>query len=105
MNLESELRSALKRREAPPGFAGRVLARTARPAPGRRLLRITAWAAAASLVAASGLEYRNYRQGVQAKEQVMLALRIAGSELNAVQQKLEQRNRPRALPAAGREEQ
>jgi hypothetical protein len=91
MNLEDELRSALRRREPSPDFTARVLARVA-AAPVRRATRPwVRWAApiaAALLLAAGSLEYRHY-QGERAKSQVMLAMRIAGRKLNKAQRKVQ----------------
>jgi hypothetical protein len=91
MNLEEELRAALAR-----GFAERVLERAGRRR--RTAYRAAAWAAAAGLVLTGGLEYRRQAEGRRAKDQTMLALRIAARELNSVQQKME---RLRAASAAG----
>jgi len=90
-SLEDELRSALKRREPSPDFADRVLARVA-AAPARRgpqpWMRWVAGMAAALLLAAGGLEYRQY-EGERAKDQVLLAVKIAGSKLNKAQKKVQ----------------
>jgi len=102
MNLDDELRSALKRREPDPGFLERVLARAEAPAPaprpawrewlaglrpGPRLVWATACVLAVVLLVSSGMEYRRCRQGEMAKAQVMLALEIASSKLSYVQKK------------------
>jgi len=94
-SLEDELRSALRRREPSPDFTERVLARVA-AAPVRRAsqpwrqprFRWVAAIAAALLLAVGGLEYRHY-QGERAKDQVLLAVRIAGSKLNKAQKKVQ----------------
>lgn len=93
--FESELREQLQPREAPGGFADRVMAR-ATAQRGRRGLwmPVLRWAMAALLVAAvvaGGVE-RDRRQrieGERARAQVMLALRIAGATLNDVQRKIQ----------------
>jgi hypothetical protein len=92
-SLEDELRSALRRQAPSPDFADRVLARVA-AAPVRRTPRVSqpwvrwvAAMAAALLLAAGSLEYRHYR-GERAKDQVLLAVRIAGSKLNKAQKKV-----------------
>ena len=89
--LEDELRSALRRREPSPDFTERVLARVA-AVPVRRApqpwVRWVAAMAATLLLAAGGLEYRHYR-GERAKDQVLLAVRIAGSKLNKAQKKVQ----------------
>ena len=103
MNFDEELKAALKRREPPAGFAERVLARAHSPAatrlpswrerwagwltPGPRQAWLTAGVVAALLLVTSGVEYRRRAQGELAKQQVMLALEIAGSKLNYVQKK------------------
>lgn len=90
-SLDDELRSALRREEPSPDFADRVLARVA-ATPARRVsrpwVRWVAPLAAALVLAAGGLEYRQY-QGERAKTQVLLALRIAGSKLNKAQKKVQ----------------
>jgi hypothetical protein len=81
--LEEELQRALSRKEAPAGFAAGVLARS------RRRARMAAprWIAAAAAVVVmcgAGYGYR-WRQGTAAKEQVMFAMKIAGSKVNHIQ--------------------
>ena len=82
--LDRELRAMLRPVEPPEGFAERVLART-RPQPRfRPALRWAAVAAAAcALFGGAGVYGRvqEYRKGVAAKRQVLLALRITGEEL------------------------
>jgi hypothetical protein len=90
MDLEDQLRSALKREDPSPDFAERVLARVS-AAPVRRVprpwIRWLAAVAAALLLAAGSLEYRHYR-GERAKDQVLLAVRIAGGKLAKAQKKV-----------------
>ena len=76
--LEQELTQALARKEPAPGFDSRVCA---------RLHRRPQWLAVAAtiLVMIGGGEAWRQHQGQVAKEQVMTALRIAGSKLNRVQ--------------------
>jgi len=98
-NMDDELRIALRREEPPEGFADRVLQRAARgPLEQRQASRpFLRWAAAAAVVAAlaGGFQYRAVQQareerikGEAAKEQVVQALRIAGSKLHLVQAKI-----------------
>jgi len=100
--LERALRAALAREPAPSGFAKRVLTK----AKAQRVLsgnswRAPAWrwAAAAVLVAAcvsGGLaEYRSLQRirGMKAREQVLLALRITGSRLHAIQMEVAKSSR------------
>jgi hypothetical protein len=99
MNFEDELRSALRRRDPSPDFTERALARvSAQPVRrGRQPFsrpfsqpraRWAAAIAAALLLAVGGLEYRHY-QGERAKDQVLLAVRIAGSKLNKAHKKVQ----------------
>jgi len=84
--LEEELKRALARTEPAPGFAGRVSG-AARRSAGRSGILSRRWlAAAASLVvlAGGGIGYR-WHQGVRAKDEVMMAVRLAGGKLNRVQ--------------------
>jgi hypothetical protein len=97
MNLEDELKSALRREEPPQGFADRVIAvAAAQPAePARRwwssprwssspMTRWLAVAAVAGLIVMAGVGYRQW-QGEMAKQKVMLALSIAGGEMHSTQ--------------------
>ena len=92
--LEQELKQALDRKEPSPGFAERVRRRTrgdgfrAAPWPQRWL----AAAAAVLVLAGAGLSYRQY-QGNLAKQQVMLAFRIAGAKVNYIQAQVKERTR------------
>lgn len=97
--LEDELRKALKRKAPPPGFGGRILARTAggdRNASVRLLgRRPLAWGLAGVLcilLCIAGIEYRKAQEemadGEAAKQQLMLALRIAGDQMQFVRSKI-----------------
>ena len=81
--LEEELRSALSRRDPAPGFRDRVTANARRkqPLPMRRWLAL----AASLLVLLGGGEAYRWRQGVEAKQQVLQAVRIAAVKLNRIQ--------------------
>lgn len=96
--FEKELREQLQARSAPSGFADRVMARVPqRRAPRETFLGFSLpmwrWAVAALLVAAmvlGGVERDRQQRmaGERAREQVLLALRITGSTLRDVQQKV-----------------
>jgi hypothetical protein len=90
MNLEDDLKRALRRESPPAGFASRVLQRIEHPdriehaaAPKRKWWR--AVAASLTLTALLGAwgarEVQQRREGERAKEQVLLALRIAGEKV------------------------
>ena len=101
--LDDALKQALRRREPPEGFAERVLARAAEQ-PVRRSrwevvgswFRMPRWqlagaVAALVLIVGGSQYYREQQQRVQgeeAREQVLLALRIAANELHVAQQKV-----------------
>ena len=87
MNLETELKAALRRQNPGPGFANRVVAAAA---PRKRTpLAVWALAMAAMLVAgvAINTEYQ-HRRAEQATQQVMLALRITSEKLNVTRAKV-----------------
>lgn len=95
MKLENDL-SRILRREAPPaGFAERVMTRIEREEAPTRHRRPAWWRAAAASVALTALlggwathSYLQYRKAVHAKEQVLLALSIAGSKVRYAQQEV-----------------
>jgi hypothetical protein len=100
MDFEDQIREALRRPEVPAGFANRVLARVpeAYPAQAPRPVwrRVSVWAAAAVICMASvgGWQAERAREerakGEKAREQVMLALRIAGTKLNHAESRVRQ---------------
>ena len=93
MNLEHDLKRALRRESPAPGFANRVLERLERA---DRQPRSPVWwrAAAASATFAlllGGLAtYKlvEYRRGVEAKEKVLAAMQIAGEKVRLAQQEV-----------------
>jgi len=99
MNLEDDpstalgtgLRRALRRRSPAPGLASRVLQRIERDEAPKRRHWWRAVAASLTLTAliGGGIAYeghqRQVREGERAKEQVLLALRIAGEKVRYAQ--------------------
>ena len=86
MNLENDLRRALRRQAPPPGLAARVLERIER---GERRPRPAWWRAAAASVALAALlgGYATHRvveqrRGERAREEVLRALSIASEKVN-----------------------
>jgi len=113
--MDDELKSAFRREPAPPGFAGRVLARAAqqdarerriepregfssvllRVARGYALRPLVRWAAvgtACAVLVIGSIHYRSVQrqraEGEAAKERLMLALRIAGNKLQLARTKV-----------------
>ena len=90
-DFEQELKNALARKEPAKGFTERVL-RQASAAPRKPALR--GWAAALAVAASlfAGMfgivRYEEHRKGEQAKDQLMLALRITAKTLDTVERKL-----------------
>jgi hypothetical protein len=90
-HFDGQLRQALRRVEPPAGLVERTLARAAGQAPARRPGRVWQYfgAIAASLaLVVGGLQYQQYRRGQEAKEQLLMALEITGSQLTQVQNKV-----------------
>ena len=79
--LEQELTRALERKDPGPQFAVRL---PAAPLRRRPLPRWIAVAASVIVLAGGGAGYRQY-QGMRAKQQVLLAVRLAAAKLNRVQ--------------------
>jgi hypothetical protein len=110
---DQELKNALQRQEAPEGFSERVLARLAQQNSPQAKPRASwrnfftqpfvRWATAAAMctaLIAGGLHYRQVQlkaereraQGEAAKQQLVLALRIAGSKLQLAKAKVHETN-------------
>jgi hypothetical protein len=95
--MENRLRSALRRKAAPPGFAARVLSRVQsqagpRAAASSRLSKTRVWAIAATLVITAGIgliehERRVDRRNRAALEQTLAALSMAATQLGRAQEK------------------
>jgi hypothetical protein len=118
-HFEDQLRQVLRRKEPPPGFADRVMMRVPAPAPVRgpepavrpslsgRLWRPFSWnggawkwlaAGAACLTMAAGIgRYQDYRRGMEAREQLLLAVQITEQKLAVVGHKVEELNRRSVL--------
>lgn len=104
--LDDELRNALRREAPPTGFEARLMARLAaepKRATGLgRWLRLPAWhlplmtrlafTAALCLMVIAGVHYERERQerieGEAAKVKLMQALRVTGTQLQAVHEKV-----------------
>jgi hypothetical protein len=114
--LEDALRNALRREDAPEGFALKVLAGAQRQNSAAQeaqraswlstfsqpLLRWAAVAALTFCLVIGGMCYRTLQrqraEGEAAKQQLMLALRIAGSKLQLAKEKVNEINTSRPEP-------
>ncbi len=99
--LDDALREALRRQDPGPEFTARVLTAAAGAQPGvnwwwaPRLRWATAGALACLLLVGGSFEYRREReerQGRLAKQQLVLALHIAGAKLNLARDRVQQLN-------------
>ncbi len=92
--FEDELRKAMARREPPAGFTARVLAKSG-DRDGKEkswVSRILGWRLAPVLAMilflSAGITYQRHERqvrGQRAKQELLIALRIAGSKLHDVQ--------------------
>jgi hypothetical protein len=100
MNLEDDLRRALRHEPAPADFAAKVLAKTRvvslSNAPFWR--RPATWAIAAALLLAAlappaVYQYRKQRRAVEARDQLILALSITKVQLQHVRERISRNTR------------
>jgi len=95
VNLENELREALRREPAPEGFAARVLART-RPTPWWKrpaVLALAAGVTLAALIPSAVYEYRQRQRAMEAGNQLMTALNITRTQLQRTREELRRNTR------------
>ena len=97
MNLDHDLKRALRSESPAPGFANRVLARIEQEQTRAARPRPAWWRAAAASVALAALvggysalheQAERRAEGEKAKEQVLQALAIAGSKVRYAQQEV-----------------
>jgi len=89
--FERDLRESLRHREPPSGFAEKVLARSRESEARHTARRWLVAAAAVGLMIGGGIFVQQQRQQAEderAKEQLMVGLRITGSKLRNVQERL-----------------
>ena len=89
--LEQELKQALARKDPSPDFADGVVTRAGLPVSHRRRT-IPRWlaTAAAVIVICGGAEAWRWRQGLEAKRQVMEAMRLTAGTLNHIQSRVKE---------------
>jgi hypothetical protein len=92
MSLEQDLRHALRRESPPAGFSSRVLQRIDRerhPKPRRWWRAVAASLTLTALLGGWGAHaIHERREGERAREQVLLALKIAGEKVRYAQQEV-----------------
>ena len=92
MSLENDLRNALRRESPPAGFASRVLQRIEHEHAPKRNRWWRAVAASVTLTALLGgwaaHTVHERREGERARDQVLLALKIAGEKVRYAQQEV-----------------
>jgi len=88
-DLELQLRTALARKQPPPGFEARTVARTRRT-PVRTWVSLALAATLLVTFAAAGIHrVREQRRAEEAKQQLMLALQITSEKLAVVEKVLD----------------
>jgi hypothetical protein len=91
VNLENDLRSALRREPAPPDFAARILKKTRGPLWRRpAMLALAAVILLAALLPTAEIQYhrRENRRALQARNQLMTALSITRVQLRQAREKV-----------------
>ena len=97
--FEEELRQALKRREPAADFTARVMARAAAEDAKRNSGFWFSWrlglatAAVAVLTLSGGVAYKQHERslkGMAAKRQLLIAMRITGTKLQQVQERVKE---------------
>lgn len=92
-SIEEQLRTSLRRRTPPSGFAEQVIARTQERRVGRSHWRLAAVAAAVLAAVSIGLfqlseQRRETMQGEIARDELLLGLQITADKLQLVREKL-----------------
>lgn len=109
MDLEKELREALRPAEPDEGFAERISARIAESRLRRRRLSAPYLWAPAALAASLVLGFtalhqwqaRHEQQGLQARRQLLEALRVTGAKLDLAYRGVSDASRPPKAPETG----
>ena len=96
MNLENELRQALRREPAPPDFAAGILAKT-RTIPrwrSRATLALAAGLVLAAIVPSAILRHhREEQRALEARDQLLTALRITRIQLQHAKARIQRNTR------------
>lgn len=101
MNMTKELKQAMKRVSAPPGFTERAVARATLSGRSwvsfRVLSRVAAVVALISLAAATGywyVEEQQVRKGEAARQQLLLAMQITAEKAELTRRAIHEEERP-----------
>jgi negative regulator of sigma E activity len=101
-DFEQQLRDALKPVDPEEGFEQRVMARVARE-PVRSRSKVTRWAAVLALAASVAFaailgthqwQERREQQGLEARRQLLEALRVTGEKLDLAYQAVNRESQP-----------
>lgn len=103
MNLDNELREALRRQAAPPDFAAKVLAKANAPLPFPKkpvmsrpfTLAIAAGVMAVAIIPSVVFEYqrREEAKGIKAKQDLLIALAITKTQLRQAKEMIRHNTR------------
>lgn len=95
MNIEDELRAALRREPAPADFAARILSKThvSKTSPAPWTLAIAAALAFAALIPPAVHEYRREQRAIAARDQLIEALSITRIQLQQAKEKIRRNTR------------
>lgn len=97
MNLEDDLRRALRREDAPADFAAGVIEKTQAPAlpfwKRPAVFAMAAGLAVAALIPPAIYQYGEERRAREARDQLMVALSITRVQLQQVEEKIRQNTR------------
>lgn len=89
MNIESELKELLQRREPPPGFAERVMARRHESRPQQPAVRRYAWRAlAAAALIAITIGGWGVHATLKARDELRVAMQITAEKVARAQQEV-----------------
>jgi hypothetical protein len=108
-DFEQQLRDALRPVDPEKGFDQRVMARIAGE-PARRRAKLTRWAASLAIAASvaflailGAYQWQEHReqQGLEARRQLLEALRVTGEKLDVAYQAVNRESPPRTHDGSG----
>ena len=107
-DFEQQLRDALRPVEPEEGFEQRVMARIAREPP-RSRRKLTRWAAVAlaasmafaAIIGTQQWQQRREQEGLEARRQLLEALRVTGEKLDVAYQAVNRESQPPSDDGSG----